>query len=260
MVGEVHLDVDRIAEYYGSGDMLHMVFNFAFTEAPWSGEAWMTIIAEAEAALSFPHAWPVWVFSSHDASRHRSRFGGDERRARLAALVLLTLRGTPFLYAGEELGLLDLQLPPALITDPHGRERSRAPIPWDDSPRHGWGHDDPWLPFPPESAQRNVRVLSGDPASILHLYRQLLTTRRGSAALQGGTLRLLEAPKDLLVYERSQDRDRRTIVANFSDLPATFSLDGEWTMEASSISSARAGEQWRGQVEGTEAVLLRPTA
>ena len=139
MVGEVPLDSPaRLARYYGAGDELHMVFNFALMHVPWSAEAFAKALVEAERALAAPEAWPCWVLSNHDQPRHRTRFAASEARARAAAVVLLTLRGTPFLYAGEELGLLDADVPVGSRVDPGGRDGSRAPIPWDDGAAHGW--------------------------------------------------------------------------------------------------------------------------
>src|SRR5207249_6133321 len=115
---------------------------------------------------------------------HRSRYGGSEARARAAAVLLLTLKGTPFLYAGEELGLEDADIPPDREVDPGGRDGCRAPVPWDGEAGHGWGTAmEPWLPWPPEPERRNAAALRADDGSILHLYRRLLAARRASAAL-----------------------------------------------------------------------------
>ena len=131
MVGEVPLRAPALlAPYYGVGDELHMVFDFALMHLPWSAEAFAEAILDAERTFAEPGLWPCWVLSNHDQPRHRTRFGGSEERARAAALLLLTLRGTPCLYAGEELGLLDAEVPVEARVDPGGRDGSRAPIPW----------------------------------------------------------------------------------------------------------------------------------
>ena len=123
------------------------------------------------------------MLSNHDNPRHRTRYG-NEARARAAAVMLLTLRGTPFVYAGEELGLEDAVVPPEREVDPGGRDGSRAPIPWEPGPGHGWaGGDRAWLPWPPDADRgRDVASLQADPGSILHLYRRLLAARRASPA------------------------------------------------------------------------------
>src|SRR5436190_576681 len=180
IVGEVPiLSAARLVPYYGHGDELHMVFNFILMHLPWEAEAFAATVAEAEELLSPSNAWPCWVLSNHDQPRHRTRYGASEARARAAALVLLTLRGTPVLYAGEELGLLDAEVPPARQLDPGGRDGSRAPLPWDSTPAHGWPAP-PWLPWPPEPGLRNGQTQEADPDSILSLYRRLLQLRRHS--------------------------------------------------------------------------------
>src|SRR5207244_1527884 len=114
-----------------------------------------------------------WVLSNHDNPRHRTRYGGSESRARAAAVLLLTLRGTPTLYEGEELGLEDAVVPTERVVDPGGRDGCRAPIPWTASAPHGWNGAAPWLPFPPASSERSVDSTFADEASILHLYRRV---------------------------------------------------------------------------------------
>jgi alpha-glucosidase len=146
-------------------------------------------------------AWPTWVLSNHDVVRHRQRHGGDERVARMMAVMLLTLRGTPFVYQGEELGLLDAVVPPERVVDLDGRDGCRAPIPWDPTPLHGW-RADTWLPFPPEAGERNVALLREDTTSILHLYRDLLSLRRAEDALRTGGLDLVDLGPDVLAYHR----------------------------------------------------------
>src|SRR5207302_81542 len=110
-----------------------------------------------------------------------------EAGARAAAVLLLGLRGTPFLYAGEELGLEDAVIPPERVVDPGGRDGCRAPIPWDGTPSHGWaGGPGAWLPWPPDTTARHTEGLAADDGSILALYRRLLRLRRASPALSRG--------------------------------------------------------------------------
>jgi alpha-glucosidase len=169
-------------------------------------------------------AWPTIVLSNHDTPRQRSRLGSDAR-ARAAAFLELTLPGTPFLYAGEELGLEDALVPSQRKVDPGGRDGCRAPIPWAAGPSHGWPTE-PWLPWPPEPEARNVETLRGDPDSILQLYRRLIAARRASAALQLGTLRTLDAPPGVFAWERVSHDDRRQIAVNFRSAPATLTAAG----------------------------------
>jgi alpha-glucosidase len=139
IVGEVNLgSASLLAPYYGAGGELHMVFNFSLLRCAWRAEWWAELVLASEKAFGAVGAWPVWVLSDHDVPRHRTRYGGSEARARVAAVVLLTLRGTPFLYASEELGLEDAAVTAADQIDPGGRDGFRAPIPWDPGPGHGW--------------------------------------------------------------------------------------------------------------------------
>src|ERR1700704_4771037 len=172
LVGEVFLlDTSLVAAYYGQGDELHLSFNFPPLYAPWDASAWRDEIARAEAEFGPRRAWPTWVLSNHDNVRHRTRYG-SEARARAAAVLLLTLRGTPFLYAGEELGLENAIIPPERVVDPGGRDGCRAPIPWTAAPPHGWEGGEPWLPCPSSPGELSVESLAVDESSILHLYRR----------------------------------------------------------------------------------------
>ena len=137
-MGEVYLlETSAIRAYYGQRDELHLAFNFLPLSIEWTAAAWRELIETVERELR-AGAWPTWVLSNHDTRRHRTRLGGDERRAGAAAVLLLTLRGTPFLYQGEELGLEDADVPEERRIDPGGRDGCRAPIPWTPDPGHGW--------------------------------------------------------------------------------------------------------------------------
>src|SRR5204863_3949093 len=171
LVGEVWLLMARThARYFGRGDELHLLFELpAAVLTAWDASAWRARIADVAARLDPIDAWPTWVLSNHDVPRHRTRFG-SEAAARAAAVLLLTLRGTPFLYQGEELGLEDAVVPPERRVDPGARDGCRAPIPWTAAAPHGWQGAQPWLPFPPEPDQRSVEAQRDDPGSIVHLY------------------------------------------------------------------------------------------
>jgi alpha-glucosidase len=258
MVGEVQLgSAARLAPYYGRGDELNLVFDFALLRAPWDPQCWAELIREAEAAYKPVSAWPAWALSNHDTPRQRTRYGGSEARARVAAVILLTLRGTPYLYAGEELGLLDAHVSPARRVDPGGRDGCRAPIPWDGSPMHGWPAE-PWLPWPPEASTRNAAAQQHDDAAMLALYRRLLRARRASPALHAGTWRQLHAPPEALAFERIHEDDRRRIAANFGERQLAGVLPGEdWTTEVATVPG-RDGAPWDGCLAPFEAVVLRP--
>jgi alpha-glucosidase len=254
-VGEVVLlSTDRIAPYYGSGDQLHLAFNFRSIYAGWDAERWREHVAEVESHLGPRDAWPTWVLSNHDSPRHHTRLG-SEARARAAALLLLTLRGTPFLYAGEELGLEDAPIPDGRRLDPGGRDGCRAPLPWDASEGHGWAGTEPWLPWPPDRERRNAEAQRADPDSILHLYRRLLRARRGSPALRLGTWSAVPSPDGTLAWLREHDGDRRAVVVNFTAAPVDVPLPGDWTVEVA--SQGPEGEDYTGRVGPDQALLLR---
>ena len=257
MGGEVNLgSAGQLAPYYGADDELHLVFNFSLLWAPWDPARWAARIVESEEALNPSGAWPVWVLSNHDTPRHRDRHGGSEDRARVAATVLLTLRGTPFLYAGEELGLGDAEVPDDRRVDPGGRDGCRAPIPWDASPGHGWPAE-PWLPWPRGTGTQDAATLTNEPGSILHLYRRLLAARRASSALHAGAWQLVDAPGGVLAYERRAGPDRRQVWANFGDGDVVCAPTGDWVVDVGTLRH-REGDTWDGRLAGAEAMVLRP--
>jgi alpha-glucosidase len=260
-VGEVYLlDTKLVAEHYGHGDELHMSFNFPPLFAPWKASSWRRQIQRVADELEPVDAWPTWVLSNHDVVRHRTRYGGSEARARCAAVMLLTLRGTPFVYAGEELGLENADVPADRVVDPGGRDGCRAPIPWSAASGHGWDGPDPWLPWSPHSAERSVEAERSDPDAILHLYRQILAVRRSSPALRHGDLELLDAPDDVLAYRR-HDRatgDQSIVVVNFGDAATTVDLGVGTPIAVSSVARASAlGTPFDGTIAGEAAVVLR---
>ena len=251
-VGEVYIMSTRaVAEFYGQGDELHLSFNFPPLYAPFEAAAWRKRIDRVVEELDPIGAWPTWVLSNHDNPRHRTRYGSADK-ARAAALLLLGLRGTPFLYAGEELGLSDAAIPPERVVDPGGRDGCRAPIPWDGEPAHGWAGADPWLPWPPEAAVGHAAAQEGDADSFLHLYRRAMTARRASPALHHGSFTWLPAPAGVLAWERRADDDRRVVVVNMTADPVTFA--GAFTL----LVSATPALAWTGTVGPWSAAWLTP--
>jgi alpha-glucosidase len=215
-VGEVYLlDPEAVATYYGAGDELHLSFNFASLLTRWRAEAWRELIERTEAAHATRDAWPTWVLSNHDNKRVASRLGGDPVRTRSAMILLLTLRGTPFLYQGEELGLEDGEIPPERVVDPGLRDACRTPMPWSRGDRHGWVGE-PWLPFAARSDELSVQSQRGDVESMLTFTTRVLALRRASSALRLGTLESLTVDGDLLRYQRHVNDERIEVVVNFS--------------------------------------------
>lgn len=218
-VGEVYLlDETAMAAYHGTPEApeLHLSFNFRFLWSQFRPAELAQRVRDTVATLATRGAWPTWVLSNHDVPRHRQRYGGDELDARMAALMLLTLPGTPFLYQGEELGLVDADVPPERVVDPGLRDGCRAPIPWDGTPLHGWTAD-PWLPFPPEADTRNVAAETLDDASILQWYRRLLALRRATPALHRGDFTAMEGDPDLFAWRRRADDEEWFAYVNPTD-------------------------------------------
>jgi alpha-glucosidase len=219
-VGEVYLlDEAAMATYHGNprtGPELHLSFNFPFLWTQFDAAGLRRRIDTTLSHLGPIGAWPTWVLSNHDVPRHRDRYGRSEEAARAAAVMLLTLPGTPFMYQGEELGLHDAEVPPDRVLDPGGRDGCRAPIPWDNTPGHGWPSD-PWLPFPPRPDARNAETLKSDENSVLHLYRRLLAIRRALPALHRGDFGWIEAADGVLAYRRSHGGRAASVTINTTD-------------------------------------------
>ena len=274
MLGEVYLfSTEAVATYYGTGDELHLAFNFPPLYAPWRADKWRQVIEATSSAFDPRGAWPTWVLSNHDNPRHRQRYddqashhGEDEAtrhrrsmaRARAAAVLLLTLRGTPFLYQGEELGLLDAVIDSGRRVDPGGRDGCRHPIPWTAGEDHGWPGE-PWLPHAPEAERQNVESLKADEGSILHLYRRLLDLRRRFPELRRGSFTLLDSPPGTLSFRRSLDHEKAVIDIriNFGGEPVVVPLEAgapEWILLAS--GSQGSGTRFPGVLGSDEAVLL----
>jgi alpha-glucosidase len=255
LIGETALPGTQwVAPYYGDGDELHLAFNFGATHAAWDPAVWRRRLARIDELLVAKGAWPTWVLSNHDIPRHRTRYGGSEARARAAAVVLLTQRGTPFLYAGEEMGHEDAIVPPDRIVDPGGRDGCRAPVPWTTAPPHGWGPK-PWLPFPPEAAARSVEAARADPGSVLHLYRRLLQARRASPALSVGDQEVLDLAESVLAWRRTApDGDARTVLVNMGEDPVQLEVAGVVEVASDGVGE---GSPFRGRLPGDTAVILR---
>ncbi len=234
LIGEIFLPNDRHASWYGTPErpQVHLPFNFQLIENRWDAGVLRGMIAEYEASLP-AWGWPNWVIGSHDAPRIAARIG--EAQARVAAMLLLTLRGTPTLYQGDEIGIGRVDIPPDRVRDPQelrqpgkgiGRDRSRTPMPWDDGDFAGFSTVEPWLPLNPDWRARNVAAQTGDPASMLTLYRRLLALRRRHLALQIGDFALLDAQPGVLAYERTHGDERIRVLLNLTDHAVTVPWSG----------------------------------
>jgi alpha-glucosidase len=220
-VGEVYvLDQRALARYVVTGDELHLAHNFFFLNLPWSATGFRAAVEEFE-DLTRETGWPAWCLNNHDHSRTATRYGLE--RARVAAMLVLTLRGTPFLYQGEELGLTDAHVPAERIVDVDGRDPQRAPMPWAAPTQAGSGagfsDGEPWLPVHPDAERLAVGAQAGEPASTLELYRALIALRRAEPALREGTHRSLDAAPDVFAFVREHDGRRLLVALNFAPFP-----------------------------------------
>jgi alpha-glucosidase len=256
-----------------------MVFDWALLAAPWSAAAYSDAIWLRESMFGHER-WLANVLSNHDQSRQASRLPASagltdsDAVARAAAVVLLTIRGTPFLYYGEEIGLRDVVVPEDEIIDPPARralvdpdfewwnrDGCRSPMVWDGERGHGFTTGRPWLRFGDDAATRNVAEQDGDPDSVLATYRRLIALRRTSVALRSGMLRLLEvdAP-DVTAWTREVDGERLVIVVNFADAAREVHLDAAGGYRAIGGSHVDPSSPAPGMELGLrplEAVILR---
>jgi alpha-glucosidase len=201
LIGEIYLPVDRLVAYYGPKDMpgAHLPFNFQLVLLPWDARRIETAVAAYEGALP-AHGWPNWVLGNHDRMRIATKAGPEQ--AGNAAILLLTLRGTPTLYYGDEIGLEDVAVPQWAVQDPvekHvpgmglGRDPERTPMQWDESPNAGFTSGAPWLPLSDDWRSRNVAREAEDPNSILNLHRRLIALRQSQRALMTGSYTAIPA-------------------------------------------------------------------
>jgi alpha-glucosidase len=262
LIGEIYLPVERLITYYGR-DLrgAHLPFNFQLIDAPWSAAAIAAIVRDYEAALP-AGAWPNWVLGNHDKSRIASRVGLAQ--ARVAAMLLLTLRGTPTLYYGDELGMVDVPIAPERVADPAekkqpgiglGRDPERTPMPWDGSPGGGFTTAEPWLPLG-EHAEVNVAAQSARSDSMLMLYRRLLMVRRTQAALSRGALVDVRSQGDVLIYERHATDVRLIVLLNLGHAACEVPI-GEAQVLLSTFLDRNAEPVSRNlSLRGAEGVIL----
>ncbi|HEX2979880.1 MAG TPA: alpha-glucosidase [Anaerolineaceae bacterium] len=235
-----HPDPVEAARYYGEqGEGMDLVFNFAFANAPFSARRFKVEVDRWDALAGARQSWPCYFLSNHDVPRHASRFAAGQwtlPRARVAATLLLTVRGTPFLYMGEEIGMLNGKIHRHERLDPvgvhywpfhPGRDIARTPMQWTDGPQAGFSAAKPWLPVHPNYPTTNVAVESQDPASLLSWYRSLIWLRKRCEALSVGSYQPVEGlPADTLGFTRATADERVLVALNFSSRRKTISLPG----------------------------------
>ena len=228
MVGEIYLPNETLVTYYGADlDECHLPFNFQLINAKWEAPVVRAMVDAYEAALP-PGGWPNWVLGNHDQHRFATRIGPAQ--ARVATMLLLTLRGTPTCYYGDEIGMENVPIPYELMQDPQGvnqpeiahlvgRDPCRTPMQWDASPNAGFAAPgvQPWLPLASDYAQRNVAVESSGPRAMLSFFRALTTLRQSSAALTIGDYAAVDTGvENLFAYTRTHGDERLLVVLNFA--------------------------------------------
>ena len=252
LVGEIWVPIRRLMRFYGRDlDGLHMPFNFQLITTRWRAPAVHRVVAAYEGALP-AGAWPNWVVGNHDKSRIASRVGAAQ--ARVAAVLLLTLRGTPTLYYGDELGMADVAVAVDAQRDPQGlrggesRDPVRTPMRWDASPLAGFSAAQPWLPIGPDVASVNVAAERDDPDSTLSLHRRLLELRRSEPALNVGEWHDCGHTQSALAYLRSAGSRRFLIAANLTGTAAPMPDD----------AAGFAGRVWLSTVRRASGERLAP--
>ncbi|HYG01426.1 MAG TPA: alpha-amylase family glycosyl hydrolase [Chryseosolibacter sp.] len=229
MVGEIYLPVQKLVAYYGVNNSgAHLPFNFQLVTLPWKPSVLALAIAEYERSLP-SGGWPNWVLGNHDQSRIASRIGAEQ--ARVAAMMLLTLRGTPTIYYGDEIGMKDVGVPLDQIKDPQGlnmpdknlsRDPARTPMQWDASLFGGFTEGRPWLPLSRDLQQRNVVFQAADADSMFSLYSKLIQVRNDEPSLSVGDYTHVFADHQLLVFTRHHRDDKFLIILNLTHKPAYF--------------------------------------
>ncbi|MFQ5863095.1 MAG: alpha-amylase family glycosyl hydrolase [Candidatus Brocadiales bacterium] len=254
MVSEVYLDLpDMVKMYKACANKLHAPFNFNLMNIPWDAGEYKKFIDDFEELLT-PEDLPIYVLGNHDRSRLASRLGRD--RARLAAMLLLTLRGMPFIYYGEELGMKDVQIPTKKVKDPWekqtpgfrlGRDPERTPMQWNTGPYAGFSDVEPWLPVAEDYKKCSVETDSADPHSMFNLYRQLIHFRKDSPALLQGSYRSLDIENNnILGFVRESVEEKLLILLNFSGEEEGLSLTSQ---KAKVICNTYLDKEFREEID-----------
>ena len=276
-VGETFLEKPQSLAQYVGKDRLPAAFDFKFLESPAQPTSLLKAIQAGEELYHQHQILPTYVLSNHDNPRSATRHapGEDDRLLKVLMMLLLTLRGTPFLYYGEEIGMRDISLKRHEILDPpgkkywpffKGRDGCRAPMQWDDSSYSGFSPVKPWLPVNPDYNQRNVLSQQADPNSLLYFTRTLIGIRRKFPALQHGDFELLTPkPQSILGYLRQLGDEKILVLLNFSAKPQQLELPeqpikSDWQLLLSSCARQPESEMNKFQtLQGYEAVMGIPS-
>jgi alpha-glucosidase len=267
LIGEIYLPLERLVAYYGKDlSGAHLPFNFALLPAPWHARAIEKIIFQYEQVLP-AGAWPNWVLGNHDRPRVASRVGQDQ--ARVAAMLLLSLRGTPTLYYGDEIGMHQVAIAPDQVRDPFeknvpgigvGRDGCRTPMQWNATPNAGFSTSSPWLPLADDFIHENVVNLEADSRSILNLYKALIGLRKKLPQLVSGAYVPVAAEDDLLLYRRESEGRAIVVALNLGAEPVSIASDALPSGGEILLSTLldRQGEKIQGSLDlrGNEGVII----
>jgi alpha-glucosidase len=273
MVGEIYLPNRQLISYYGAAfDEVHLPFNFQLINAAWDAPTVRRLVEQYEADLP-AGAWPNWVLGNHDQHRVATRVGSAQ--ARVAQMLLLTLRGTPTCYYGDELGMEDVPIPPEMVQDPPavnqpeiahivGRDPERTPMQWDTSANAGFATPglQTWLPLAHDYAQRNVVVQEQEARSTLAFFRALTTLRQSTPALTVGDYASVDTGvENIFAFTRARDNERLLVVLNFGDATHRLNLsqlgaDAEILLSTSMESTGKVRLRAL-YIVGNEGVVLR---
>jgi len=269
-IGETFISTkDKIIQYSGT-DKLHAAFNFEFTKSKYDPAQYAKYILDWETLYAEHGIWPNYVLGNHDVPRMATRHTKQQSDARPKILMalLLTLRGTPYLYYGEEIGMRDISLKRNEILDPpgkkywpfyKGRDGCRSPMQWDDSTNAGFSPAKPWLPVHSNHRFRNVEAQQSDPNSILNFTRSIIKLRRKNSALHQGDFTLLTTqPKDALAYLRQTPEQTILVALNFKDRPTAFDSipAGKWGLLYSTVRDTLPGNTQSIQLDPYEVLIV----
>jgi len=265
LAGEVQGKTDRIGHFYGyKKPRLHLPLNFALLDTPWDA---LSLQANIDAYLNAipAQAWPDWVSGGHDKPRVTGKIG--DRQARVLAMLLLTLRGTPIFFAGDELGLKPVPIPPEHVKDPFeklvggyglNRDPERTPMRWDQSHAAGFTTGEPWLPVGDNFAEQNVASLQTDTRSILWLYKELIALRHAHVSLREGEYRPMRSHNDILAFSRVCNEDEILVALNLVGQPRRFPWEGSASLLLSTyVDRAEASVNGPILLRQDEGVILK---
>jgi alpha-glucosidase len=262
LLGEIYLALDALATFYGQENPeLHLPLNLFLTYCDWEPEG-IGRHLEAYHDLVPPGAWPTAITCTHDAFRMAARADGEQTR--IAAMLLLTLRGTPTVYYGEEIGMRGVPIPADKARDPQGRRTGRnrdpvrTPMQWSAEEHAGFAATKPWLPIGNDYRAANVADQSRDPRSLLSLYRRLIALRSEQPALLHGSHEPVALHAPLLAYRRC-GAATLLIALNFGHEAQTFELDaprGGRILLSTFLDRAGAGCHGRVDLRGDEGLVI----